>query len=164
VVLAGQAAANSMGLGFASMVDPSNGVQVPILSTFYLLVSTLIFLAAGGHLLLIQLLAESFRTMPIAADGLTRNDIWTMLSWASVMFAGALLIALPLMTALLLVNLSFGVITRSAPQLNIFAVGFPLSLTLGFVMVWVTLPHLLPQFDDLMLSAFQQLRLLIGVR
>ncbi len=162
VALGGQVAANSMGLGFASMVDPTNGVQVPILSQFYLILATLIFLVVGGHLVLVQILVESFRTLPIAIDGISRNSIWQVLQWAGVMFAGSVLIAMPMIAALLLVNLSFGVITRAAPQLNIFAVGFPLSMTLGFVLIWVSLPHLLPQFDSLLVGAFEQLRLLIG--
>lgn len=160
LVLGGQVIAIGMGLGFASMVDPQNGVQVPVVGQYYVTLATLLFLVLDGHLMLIALLAETFHALPVAVDGLNRQSLWDVAAWASHMFAGAMLIALPAVTALLLTNIAFGVITRAAPQLNIFAVGFPLTLTLGFAIMFFTVPALLPQFSDMLGDAFEMMRVL----
>ena len=152
--LAGYVVAMQMGLGFASLVDPQSGSQMPLLSHFYQLCGYLIFLALNGHLLLIQLLADSFALLPVGPEGLFPDDLWTLVSWASHMFFGAVLISLPAVASLLLVNLAFGVITRAAPQLNIFMVGFPVSLMLGLVIVLYSLPALLPQLRRLLEDVF----------
>lgn len=151
---AGESIALSMGLGFASAVDPVGGVQVPMVSQYYLILATLIFLALDGHLVLIELLLRSFQTLPISADGLTSDGLWAVVGFGSTMFGGALLIALPAVASLLLVNLSMGVITRAAPQLNIFAVGFPLTLMAGLIIIILTLPSLPDRIGELLMSAF----------
>ncbi|NOX09884.1 MAG: flagellar biosynthetic protein FliR [Gammaproteobacteria bacterium] len=161
LVVGGQTVALSMGLGFASMVDPQNGVQVPVVSQIYLVVATLLFLTLNGHLMLISMLADSFSSLPIASDGVSRQTLWDVVAWAGEMFAHGILIALPAVTALLLVNLAFGVITRSAPQLNIFGVGFPLTLAMGFVIILYTLPGMLPHFERVMESAFSMIQRVI---
>lgn len=144
-VLGGQVVAMQMGLGFASLVDPQNGVQTPMVSQFYVLLATLIFLALDGHLTVIQVLVDSFRTMPIDATGIGKAGLWQVVNWGREIFAGAVMIALPSILTLLLVNLSFGVLTRSAPQLNIFAVGFPVIIVSGYVVIMVTLWTALPR-------------------
>jgi flagellar biosynthesis protein FliR len=151
---AGETIALSMGLGFASMVDPQQGVQVPVVSSYFVIMSTLIFLALNGHVALIELTLMSFDSMPVAVDGIVRGDLWALVSWASTMFVYGLLVALPAVASMLLVNLSMGVITRAAPQLNIFAVGFPMMILLGFVLLLLTLPVLVPQFTELLADAF----------
>jgi len=151
---AGETIALSMGLGFASMVDPQQGVQVPVVSTYFVIMSTLIFLALNGHVALIELTLMSFHSMPIAVDGIVRADLWALVSWGSTMFVFGLLVALPAVASMLLVNLSMGVVTRAAPQLNIFAVGFPMMILLGFVLLLLTLPVLVPQFTELLAAAF----------
>jgi flagellar biosynthesis protein FliR len=163
-VHAGQIIAMQMGLGFASMVDPLNGVQVPVVSQFYVVLVTLMFLALDGHLALIEVLADSFRVMPIAPTGLALSGIWDLLGWASRMFAGALQIALPAVASLLLVNIAFGVMTRAAPQLNIFAIGFPISMILGFVVLLITLPGMSAQLGTLLNDAFALIHHLMGTR
>lgn len=155
VIFGGQGIAYSMGLGFAALVDPQNGQQVPVLSQFYVITCTLIFLAVDGHLMLIQMLLDSFTTLPIAAVGLEPSDLWSIIAWSSRVFAGGLLLALPVIASLLLVNVSFGVATRAAPQLNIFSVGFPVTLLLGLLLVWVTLPNLLDQFNGILVEAYE---------
>jgi len=155
LVFAGQVMAYSMGLGFASMMDPQNGVQVPVVSQFYLILVTLLFLALNGHLILIELVVDSFKTMPVAVDGLSRNTAWDIIIWAGRVFSGGLLMALPVVTALLIINLGMGIITRAAPQLNIFAVGFPMTMMVGFLIMWVTVPDVLHNFSDLMNEGFQ---------
>jgi len=158
----GQVIGMTMGLGFAQMNDPANGVTVPVVSQFYTLIATLIFLALNGHLILIHVLVDSFRTMPIDILAIGTSGLWTLLTWAGWIFKGAVLIALPTVTALLLVNISFGVMMRAAPQLNVFAIGFPITLTLGFVFMLVSLPVFLPQFSGLLDNAFQALGGMFG--
>jgi flagellar biosynthetic protein FliR len=161
-VHAGQLVAMQMGLGFASLVDPQNGVTVPVLSQFYVVVASLMFLALDGHLVVIEVMVESFRTMPVSATGLAAAGIWDMVSAASWMFAGALQVALPTLTALLLANIAFGVMARAAPQLNIFSIGFPLTLILGFVALLLTIPSLIPHVSNLLDDAFGLMRHVSG--
>jgi flagellar biosynthetic protein FliR len=152
----------SMGLGFAQMMDPANGVTVPVISQFYTLMATLVFLGLDGHLVLIEVLVESFRVIPVSPHALGEQGLWLLLSWAGWIFKGAVIISLPAVAALLLVNIAFGVMSRAAPQLNIFAIGFPVSLMLGFVFMLVSLPLFAPQFSDLMNQAFIGIRGLIA--
>ena len=161
LVFGGQALAYSMGLGFASMMDPQNGVQVPVLSQYYIILATLLFLILNGHLFMIETLAQSFYTMPIAVDGITQANLRDVVLWASRMFTGGLLIALPAIAALLLVNLGMGIITRAAPQLNIFAVGFPMTMMIGFILMWITLPNVLAKFSELVNEALTFIRSLV---
>ncbi len=151
---AGETLALSMGLGFASMIDPQQGVSVPVVSTYFLIMSTLIFLALNGHVALIELTLLSFHSLPIGIEGIVRENLWAIVSWGSSMFVFALLVALPAVASMMLVNLSMGVVTRAAPQLNIFAVGFPMMILLGFILLLLTLPVLLPQFTELLAEAF----------
>lgn len=155
--LGGQMVATQMGLSFASLVDPQSGAQSPLLSQFYTLLGTLVFLSLNGHLLLIRLLVESFAALPLAATGADRDLLWTLVAWAGRMFGWAVLISLPAMASLLVVNLAFGVMTRAAPQLNIFAVGFPITLVLGLLILLYSLPTLLYQLDGLFTEAFHHI-------
>ena len=116
----------------------------------------------GTHLLLIQVLAASFHTLPVGPLGLDRADLWRLVGWGSQMFAGAIAIALPALLSLILVNLAFGMVTKAAPQMNIFAVGFPVTILVGFVLILVTLPALGDQFQGLASSAFTLLSRLFG--
>jgi flagellar biosynthetic protein FliR len=154
-VHAGQVIAMQMGLGFASLVDPQNGVVVPVLSQFYLILATLFFFGLDGHHVLIEVLSESFRILPIAPQGLSARALWELATAGGLLFAGALRIALPIVLALLAANLVFGVMMRAAPQLNVFVLGFPLSLLFGFVLMLMTLPGIAPQFDQLLAGGFE---------
>ncbi|UTW46356.1 flagellar biosynthetic protein FliR [bacterium SCSIO 12696] len=158
VVMAGQNIAMSMGLGFASALDPQNGVQVPVLSQFYMVITTLVFLALDGQLVIIETLVQSFYLLPVGSAALSSDFIWQVVSWGSFMFVGSVLMAVPVMVSLLLVNLAFGVMTRASPQLNIFAVGFPVTLLAGFVLLLFSLPALLPQLVSLFADAFANLQ------
>jgi flagellar biosynthesis protein FliR len=149
--VAGQAIGQLMGLMLATMVDPTNGNQVPIIGQFYLLLATLLFVAVDGHLIMISVLADSFITMPIGTTGISGNSAWQILMWTGTILKTAIIIALPAIVSLLIVNLSFGVMTRSAPQLNIFAVGFPIMIILGVLIIFFNLssfvPHMMDMFD-----------------
>ena len=164
LVIAGEAIANGMGLGFARMVDPANGVQVPVVSQFLIVMATLLFVILNGHLILIELVVESFRILPIGDTGLSANGARHVVNWGGQMFAGALLVAIPAVTALLVVNISMGVITRAAPQLNIFAVGFPLMILLGFIFLAATTPSMLTNFTGFLMDTFESIRELLAVR
>lgn len=164
LVIAGESIANGMGLGFARMVDPANGVQVPVVSQFLIVMATLLFVILNGHLLLIDLVVQSFRILPIDPQGLSANGAWYVASWGGQMFAGGLLVALPAVTAMLVVNISMGVITRAAPQLNIFAVGFPLMILLGFIFLAATTPSILSNFTNLLMDSFAAIRELLAVK
>lgn len=148
-VVAGQFMGMQMGLGFALMADPVNGVQVTAWSQFYLLMVSLMYLAVNGHLLLLEVLVRGFELYPTGIGvglGEFAQRIAALGSW---MFVGGVLIALPAVTALLIVNLAFGVMSRSAPQLNVFSLGFPFAIVFGAVIMWVALQGWLPQFDRL---------------
>ena len=160
LITAGQLTSTGMGLGFAAVVDPSNGVQVPVLSQFYNIVGTLLFLALNGHLIALQVLTESFHSLPIGGGGLSVASAWDLVIWGSWIFIGAVLIALPAVAAILVVNIAFGVMTRAAPQLNIFAVGFPIMMTLGFALVLFTLPSAAENFTLLVDDALDLMRTL----
>jgi len=144
--IGGEIIATQIGLGFASVVDPQMGVQTPVISQFYVVLLSLIFVSLNGHLVIIRELADSFATMPISAQGIDRNTVWNLVSWADHMFKGAVLMALPAITTLFIVNGALGIIMRAAPQFNILSVGFPITLMVGFVVMLVTLPVVVPQF------------------
>lgn len=162
LTLGGQLLSNTMGLGFAFNVDPLRGTNAPIVGQFYMLLATLVFLALNGHLALIEILAQGFTTLPVAADGFTGASAWLVASWGSQLFASALAVALPGMTALLVANLAFGVMSRAAPTLNLFAVGFPVTLISGLVIIYVGLPAVLTGFTTSLEGAFAIVRALTG--
>lgn len=160
--LAGQAIGQLMGLMLASMVDPQNGNQVPIVGQFYLLLATLLFLSIDGHLVMIKTLADSFTLLPVGSGGISRDALWTFINWSGVVLATAVLIALPALVSMLIVNMGFGVMTRAAPQLNIFAVGFPVMIIMGVLVIMVTLdgfaPHMIRLFEEAQLMMIQILQ------
>lgn len=158
VIIAGQIIALQMGLGFASMVDPSSGMQMPVIAQIYLLAVILIFLSFNGHLLIIEMVSNSFVSLPIGGEFLRVDSLWNLITWGADMFAAAVLIAMPAIGALLIVNISFGIMTRASPQLNIFAVGFPFMVGTGLTVIWITLPNLSSQVSTL----FEQIFVLIG--
>jgi flagellar biosynthesis protein FliR len=162
VAMGGQLLANSMGLSFAFNVDPMRGTGTPALGQLYAILVMLTFLALDGHLALIEVLVDGFRTLPIGERGLSTEGYWTMVAWGTQIFSGALAVALPGVTALLIVNIAFGVMSRAAPSLNLFAVGFPISLVFGLVIIIVGLPALQSAFIVLLDKAFILLRTLQG--
>ena len=146
--MAGELVATTMGLSMAQVTDPVNGVQVPVLGQFFFMVGMLLFLAMNGHLALVAMLVESFRALPVGAAGLGGDALWAILGFAGTMFASAVKVALPAVTALLGANVMLGVITRSAPQLNLFAFGLPITTALGLVLLLAALPELAPAMAD----------------
>lgn len=142
IALGGQVISMTMGLGFAVFIDRQNGVNIPVLGQFFMMLGMLIFLSLDGHLAVIELLADSFRLLPLMGSGLSQNAIGGLLEWSSQMFVVTIRIALPAITAMLIVNLSFGVMSRAAPTLNLFAIGFPVAMLLGFVVIFLSMDNL----------------------
>ena len=163
VVIAGQIIAMQLGLGFSVMIDPQNGSQTPVISQFYLLMVILVYLSLNGHLVLIQMLVDTFKTIPIGTQGLAPESFWQLIVWSSNIFAGGLAVVLPAVASVLVVNFAFGIMTRAAPQLNIFAVGFPITMMLGFALMMVTLPSVIPQSTNLFNDAYHLIRSIMVV-
>jgi flagellar biosynthetic protein FliR len=162
IALGGQVIAMSMGLGFAVFLDRERGVNIPVLGQLFLMLGMLVFLALDGHLALIRLLADSFRILPLSSGGLSTVAITNLLSWSAQVFIVAVKIALPAVTALLVVNLSFGVTSRAAPTLNLFAVGFPVAMLLGFVVIFLSLGSLTENVSLLLDDVFTMLPQLLS--
>ena len=161
MVLGGQAAAMSMGLGFAFFIDSQRGINVPIVSQFFLIMTTLVFLSMNGHLLLISALAESFETLPPGSGGLTTDAFGAVAAQGTMLFVGAIKLALPAVVSLLAVNIAFGVVSRAAPTLNLFAVGFPVTMLLGFLVLQLSFGNLGPNLAYLFDSAFSVVQELV---
>lgn len=140
--LAGELIANSMGLGFAQMADPVRNVNSPVVGQFLVIVASLLFVASGAHLTLIEALVDSFRDRPVQDTQLNLGAVRLMLDWAGSLFAGGVQLALPVLAVMLTVNLGLGVLGRSAPTINLISVGFPLTLVLGLLLLHWVLPSL----------------------
>ncbi|MBR9727338.1 flagellar biosynthetic protein FliR [Shewanella intestini] len=151
-VLTGQIIGMQTSLGFASMIDPSSGQQTPVVGNFFLLLATLIFLAVDGHLLMFKMLVASFETIPISMAGISIKNYWELANWGGYMFGAALTMSLSAIVALLMINLSFGVMTRASPQLNIFSIGFPVTMVSGLFILWLTLSPIMAHFSEVWLS------------
>jgi flagellar biosynthetic protein FliR len=163
VSMGGQLLANSMGLSFAFNLDPMRGTSTPALGQLYGMLVMLTFLALNGHLVLIEILVDGFRTLPVGTTGLGPEGLWSVVEWGSQLFAGALAVALPGVTALLIVNIAFGVMSRAAPTLNLFAVGLPVSLVFGLVIVLLGLPSVQSSFMRLLEEGVALLHRLSGM-
>ncbi|GGO85013.1 flagellar biosynthetic protein FliR [Marinobacterium nitratireducens] len=155
-VIGGQLISTQMGLGFASVSDPVNGVAVVVLTQFYLQLTMLLFLAMNGHLVMIDALAQSFERMPVGLAGIDRSIFIEVVRSGGWMFASALLMSLPAITALLVINFAFGIITKAAPQLNIFAIGFPFTMLMGLLIAWVSLGGFLGQYLRIATEALER--------
>ncbi|MDH3747786.1 MAG: flagellar biosynthetic protein FliR [Gammaproteobacteria bacterium] len=139
IALGGQVIGMSMGLGFAVFLDKARGVNIPVIGQMFLMLGMLVFLAMDGHLAMIQLLAKSFYAWPLAEDRFTETVLSELLAWTGQLFVFAMKIALPAVTAILVVNLAFGTMSRAAPTLNLFAVGFPVAMLSGFAVIFLNM-------------------------
>jgi len=146
--LAGQIIAMQTGLGFASLVDPASGMNVPAVGQFFLVLSTLLFWSMDGHLTYLQFVMTSFTTLPIPLEGFEAVKFKEIVEWGGWMFATALSLALAPVTAMLLINFSFGIMTRAAPQLNIFSIGFPVTMLSGLLIMWLTMGNFFTHFES----------------
>jgi flagellar biosynthetic protein FliR len=142
IEMAGEVASLTMGLGFATFFDPQTHGRSSAVSQFLALIATMLFLAVNAHLVLLEALAESFVTMPISATPMGAGAPWELARWGGQIFSAGLQLSLPIVAALLVTNVALGILTRAAPQLNIFGIGFPISLGVGLLAISLALPYL----------------------
>ncbi len=160
-VFAGQVISVGMGLSFATVVDPQQG-GTPLLGRLYIIVATLLLLAVNAHLALIQIVAESFSLIPIGSSGVSAIEARQIVDFTSQLFVGAMQLALPAVVAILMINVSFGVISRAAPTLNLFAVGFPITLMTGLVVMLMATRNHAIVWDAQFAAAFAAINRLLG--
>ena len=163
ITSAGAFIATSMGLSMAVVADPVNGHQSPVLAQVLLVLATLVFLSIGGHLIIIEMMLDSFRLIPINEFYVNREMLWAILQWSSLIFSGGVMIALPAMVTMLLTNSAMGVISRAAPALNVFAVGFPASLFFGLIMIYLLVPFFGSGMENVWFRCFEYVRIFLGV-
>ncbi|GAA5786584.1 flagellar biosynthetic protein FliR [Chitiniphilus shinanonensis] len=149
VEMAGNIAGLQMGMGFAMFFDPQNAANTPVVAQFFSFLNILVFLALNGHLIMIRVMVESFTVLPPLAQPLGAEGFRMVAEQGGQIFRVGLLLALPVVGALLVTNLAIGVMTRAAPQLNVFAIGFPLMLALGFAALYFSLPFVAPHIEVL---------------
>lgn len=154
---AGAAIGLQMGLGFATFYDPQNTAQTPVVSEFVSLLAILVLLSINGHLMILATLAKSFEAMPIGATSFAQASWSNFANAGSIVFSTGLLLALPIVAAMLITNIALGVLTRAAPQLNLFAIGFPLTLIGGFAVLILTLNYLATPLTQLFEHGLQSM-------
>ncbi len=159
---AGQTISMTMGLGFATLVDPQRGASVPVLGQVFMIMGTLAYLAINGHLVLLGALANSFQTLPIGAANIDKDFLITVATWGARIFEAGLSIALPAVIALVIVNMALGVVTRAAPQLNLFGIGFTITLICGFFVLLVGLGGIMNGISTLIDDALRAVVDLVG--
>jgi flagellar biosynthetic protein FliR len=142
IEMAGEISSMSMGLGFAVFFDPQTRGRSSAISQFLALLMTMVYLATNLHLVLLSTLAQSFTSLPVSAAGLGGEGFQQLAIWGGRIFSAGLQLALPVVAALLITNFALGILTRAAPQLNLFAIGFPITIGIGFIMITLSLPFL----------------------
>lgn len=157
IEMAGHVMGLQMGLGFATLFDPQNSAQIPVMGQFLGLLAMLFFLAINGHLMVITALVESFRELPIGLHPFSGQGWHTLALWGGEVFRAGLLVSLPVVAVLMMTNVALAVLTRAAPQLNIFVVGFPLTLAVGFIVISISMGYFLPLFGNLIETGVQMM-------
>jgi flagellar biosynthetic protein FliR len=152
--LAGELVGLQMGLNFAGFFDPSSNTQSSAVARFFNHNAVLLFVVLNGHMMVLMAVIRSFETFPIGGDFLGILGRIKLHQLGAEVFASALWIALPMIGLLLLVNLTMGFVSRVAPQINIFAVGFPVTLLVGLLGIAASLPMLEFPMTTLMDQAF----------
>ena len=162
VEMGGEIASLTMGLGFATFFNPQSQGRSAAVSQFFSLMTLMIFLAANVHLALLSTLIDSFSTMPVTVRPMTGNLAEQVVHWAGRLFSAGLQLSLPIVAALLITNMALAILTRAAPQLNLFGIGFPITLAVGFSMMGLTLPYLATPLANLFQEAIVTIRRLVG--
>jgi flagellar biosynthetic protein FliR len=162
LTVAGQTISSSMGLSMATLIDPNVG-NVPVIAQFVVILSTLVFLGFGGHIIMLSMVLDSFTAVPIGQSILGQVSFGKVVAWSSMIFLGGVLISLPVMIALLFINIGMGVITRAAPSLNIFSVGLPASIIAGFLVLLLAMDSIVGRIQWLWMQAFNHARDLVGL-
>jgi flagellar biosynthetic protein FliR len=139
-MVASEVIGTSMGIGFASAIDPQNGRSTPALGQFFSMLLTLLFLSVNGHLMLVEMIVKSYETLPPGQAWLGADKLENIAMFGGYTFLAGLLLALPVGFLLLCLNIVVGMISRAAPALNLFAVGLPVSLAVGVLALAVSFP------------------------
>lgn len=160
IEMAGEVSSMTMGLGFATFFDPLSQGRSSAVSQFMALVATMAFLAVNAHLVLLEALAESFYTLPISASPISVGAPYEMARWGGKIFAAGLQMALPIVAALLITNIALGILTRAAPQLNLFGIGFPITLGVGLLVISLLMPYLGGPIQNLFNQGLEASRLI----
>lgn len=155
LLFAGELCALSIGLGFAQLTDPLRGGSTQVVSQMFLVIATTLFVTTNAHLALIELLHTSFTTLPVGGHGFEVQSAFDLVMFGADMLANGIRLALPVVIALLIVNMAFGVISRASPALNLFAIGFPITLMSGILILWLVVPALGEQFNTDTQTAFE---------
>ena len=142
IEMAGEITGLTMGLGFATFFDPQSRGRSSAISQFLALLTLMVYLAANVHLLVLSTLVESFSTLPISATPVDGHMFGQLANWGGRIFSIGVQLSLPLVAALLITNIALGILTRAAPQLNLFGIGFPITIGVGFIMIALALPYL----------------------
>lgn len=158
VEMAGEVASMTMGLGFASVFDPQTKGRSSAVSQFMTLIATMVFLAVNGHLLLLEVLHESFVALPISGTPMSSSLALQLVQWGGAIFMFGIQLSLPIVAALLITNVALGILTRAAPQLNIFGIGFPVSLGVGLILLSQALPYMTVPLQDLFNRGIETMR------
>lgn len=160
---AGEFISMGMGLGFAVFFDPQTQGRSSAISQFYSLLTTMIFLGLNGHLIALSILTDSFQTMPITATPITTTGFHQIALWGAHIFSMGLQLSIPIVATLLIANIALGVLTRAAPQLNLFGIGFSITLMSGFFLIAITLPFLLQPLQRFLEESLEFVRLLSNI-
>lgn len=158
IEMAGEISSLTMGLGFASFFDPNTQGRSSAISQFLALIATMAFISVNAHLVLLSALAESFQTLPVSGIPINGSGFKRVADWGARIFSAGLQLSLPMVAALLLVNVALGVLTRAAPQLNLFGIGFPITLGVGFIVIATTLPYLTTPLENLFNQGVEKVR------
>ena len=146
-----------MGLSFATFVDPASHLNMPVLARLIDMLAMLLFLTLNGHLWLISMLVDTFHTLPIGDNPVNSNAFLALTRAAGLIFLNGLMLALPIITLLLTVNLALGLLNRMAPQLSVFVIGFPVTLTVGMILMGLLMPLIAPFCEHLFGEIFNLL-------
>jgi len=147
IEMAGDYIGMQMGFGFANFFDPINSTMRPVLAQFLGVIVALAFVSMDLHLYMLAALSDSFQSFPIASTTPSAGAFRTAAEWGGSIFMYALQFSLPFIAALLITNFALGILTRSAPQLNIFAVGFPITISVGFIVLALVIPFIAPMLE-----------------
>ncbi|ASG63186.1 TPA: flagellar type III secretion system protein FliR [Kluyvera ascorbata] len=146
-----------MGLSFATFVDPGSNLNMPVLARILDMLAMLLFLVFNGHLWLISLLVDTFHTLPIGGEPINSNAFLALARAGGMIFLNGLMLALPIITLLLTVNLALGMLNRMTPQLSVFVIGFPITLTVGIMLMAALMPLVAPFCEHLFSEIFDLL-------
>lgn len=165
VQAAGDIMGMSVGLGFATFFDPHAAGSTDVMSRYVNMIALLTFLALDGHLQVLSTLVQTFQALPISANVLGANGWRVLAGWGSTVISTALLLSLPVVTALLITNLALGILNRAAPQIGVFQIGLPVTLITGLLLIQLMLPNMMPFFARAFESGIEQMgRVAAGFR